>query len=57
MTNGDIIKENFNPYKICSDKFMIKVYLTEEDYCYDNYIMLCHRGWWNAPYPYKIERR
>ena len=51
LTNGDMIKIMFNPYKICEDEFTIKVYLREEDYWeYDEYIMTCNSGWWNMPY-------
>ena len=50
MTNGDVIKDLFNPYKICEYKYSVHVYLTEEDFWKADYLINCHTSWWNAPY-------
>ena len=50
MTNGDVIKALFNPYKICEYEYSVHVYLTEEDFWKADYLINCHTSWWNAPY-------
>ena len=49
MTNGDLIKACFNPFHIYEDEFVIRVYLTEDDFWLNEYIMTCLIGWWNSP--------
>lgn len=32
VTNGDMVKAMFNPYKICEYEYNVHVYMTEEDF-------------------------
>lgn len=50
LTNGDMIKAMFNPYKICEYKYSIHVYMTEEDFLKADYQINYNANWWNAPY-------
>lgn len=54
LTNGNVIKAMFNPYKICEYEYSIHVYMTEEDFLKAEYQMNYDANWWNAPY--KAER-
>ncbi len=49
MTNGDMIKDFFNPYKICEYEHSVHVYMTEEDFWKSDYQINCNTSWWNAP--------
>ena len=50
MTNGEVIKTMFNPYKICEYDYHVHVYNTEKDFwgCID--WVVYRKSWWDAPY-------
>lgn len=55
VTNGDMIKAMFNPYKICKYEFNVHVYMTERAFEETDYQMNYDRRWWNAPYKAESE--